>query len=55
MGGDLHSLRLKADGSIVPWEGNRVGQSDVPPPNIGFAAVAVGAGRDWFETVLSGG
>jgi hypothetical protein len=40
--GGLHSLGLKADGSIVVWGYNLWGQINVPAPNSGFVAVAAG-------------
>ena len=40
--GGLHSLGLKADGSIVAWGGNLDGQCNIPAPNTGFVAVAAG-------------
>jgi len=36
--GMFHSLGLKADGSIVAWGYNSVGQTTVPAPNSGFLA-----------------
>jgi hypothetical protein len=33
---------LKADGSIVAWGFNVLGQCDVPPPNADFVALAAG-------------
>jgi len=41
--GELHSLGLKADGSVVGWGHNNNGQCDVPPPNTGFVAISGGA------------
>jgi len=41
-GGRIHSLGLKADGSIVAWGYNNYGQCDVPAPNTDFVAVAGG-------------
>jgi hypothetical protein len=40
--GGFHSLRVKADGSMVAWGRNNYGQSNVPAPNGGFVAVAAG-------------
>src|SRR3990172_9187365 len=40
--GEVHSLGLKADGSIVAWGYNFYGQTNVPPPNTGFVGVAGG-------------
>jgi len=40
--GYYHSLCLKADGSIVAWGDNSVGQTSVPTPNTSFLAVAAG-------------
>lgn len=37
-----HNLALRADGSIAAWGHNDYAQSEVPPPNAGFAAVAAG-------------
>ena len=42
VGGGLHSLGLKADGTIVAWGSNEVGQCSIPPPNADFVAVAGG-------------
>jgi hypothetical protein len=33
---------MKADGSIVTWGYSGYGVGDVPPPNIGFVAIAGG-------------
>ena len=44
-GGSLHSLGLKADGTIVAWGWNDYGQCNIPEPNEGFVAVAAGAGH----------
>ncbi|MFO7656355.1 MAG: YDG domain-containing protein [Bacteroidales bacterium] len=41
-GGDLHTMGLKADGSVVCWGDNAFGQCIVPSPNSGFVAVAAG-------------
>ncbi|MBN2613763.1 MAG: Ig-like domain-containing protein [Bacteroidales bacterium] len=41
-GGDLHSLGLKADGTVICWGGNTCGQCNVTVPNSGFVAVAAG-------------
>jgi hypothetical protein len=38
--GEVHSLGLKADGSIVGWGYNGNGWTNVPAPNAGFVAVA---------------
>ncbi|MBK6898884.1 MAG: T9SS type A sorting domain-containing protein [bacterium] len=38
--GDLHSLGLKADGTIVAWGDHGSGRCDVPEPNAGFTAIA---------------
>jgi hypothetical protein len=37
-----HSLGLKADGSIVAWGSNILGESKAPLPNSGFVAMAAG-------------
>ena len=42
-GGDVHSLGLKSDGTIVAWGNNSDGECDVPDPNQDFVAVAGGA------------
>jgi hypothetical protein len=42
-GGEIHSLGLKSDGTIVAWGGNNSGQCDVPLPNGGFVAIASGS------------
>jgi hypothetical protein len=39
---EVHSLGLKADGTIVAWGSNVSGQCNVPAPNAGFVAVAAG-------------
>jgi alpha-tubulin suppressor-like RCC1 family protein len=41
--GYIHSLGLKADGSVVGWGNNDYGQYTVPAPNSGFVALAGGA------------
>jgi hypothetical protein len=41
--GSLHSLGLKADGSVVAWGCNFDGQCDVPAPNTDFVAIVAGA------------
>ena len=46
-GGSVHSLGLKADGSVAAWGCGwpgffDFGQCNVPAPNMGFAAVAAG-------------
>ncbi len=40
--GYLHSLGLKADGSVVGWGWNDNGQCNTPGPNSGFVAIAAG-------------
>ena len=40
--GGSHHLALKADGSIVAWGDNSLGQMNVPAPNSDFVAVAAG-------------
>ncbi len=40
--GGMHSLGLKAEGSIVAWGANWYGQCDVLVPNTGFVAVTAG-------------
>jgi len=40
--GYQHSLRLKADGSVVAWGDNSSAQCNVPAPNAHFLAVAAG-------------
>ena len=40
--GGAYSLGLKADGSIVAWGFDYLGQTDVPAPNMDFVAVAAG-------------
>ena len=42
-GGFVHSLGLKADGSIVAWGYNAFGELDLPAPNTDFVAVAAGS------------
>ena len=42
-GGGLHSLGLKAGGSIVAWGRNAWGQCNVPAPNMDFVALAAGS------------
>jgi len=41
--GNVNSLGLKEDGSIVAWGNNTYGQCDVPSPNTGFVSVSAGA------------
>jgi hypothetical protein len=50
-GGGVHSLGLKADGSIIAWGNNIEGQCDIPAPNSGFVAVAAGY---WHSLGLEG-
>jgi hypothetical protein len=40
--GELHSLGLKADGTVVAWGYDSSGECDVPAPNAGFVALAGG-------------
>src|SRR5262245_47609835 len=40
--GENHSLAVNADGSIVAWGDNLLGQCIVPTPNTGFVAAAPG-------------
>ena len=42
-GGVYQSLGLKGNGSIVAWGNNDFGECNVPSPNTGFAAIAVGS------------
>ncbi|MHC4065973.1 MAG: hypothetical protein ACYSUI_15955 [Planctomycetota bacterium] len=42
----VHSIGLKADGTIVAWGNNDDGQCDVPDPNSDFIAVSVGHFRN---------
>ena len=35
-----HSLGLRADGTLVTWGDNTVGQCNIPAPNAGFVAIA---------------
>src|SRR5262245_14218109 len=42
--GGLHSLGLRADGSIVGWGSNVPGLLNVPAPNTGFVGVSAGGG-----------
>jgi hypothetical protein len=44
-GGNLHSLGLKLDGTIVAWGDNSYGQCNVPAPNTDFVAFAGGTDR----------
>lgn len=41
--GSIHSLGLKADGSVVAWGFNGQGRCNIPYPNEGFVSVAAGA------------
>ena len=43
--GTLHSLGLKANGSIAAWGDNEYGQCDVPSPNTDFVALAAAGYR----------
>jgi hypothetical protein len=38
----IHSMGLKADGTVVCWGGNSYGQCTVPAPNQDFVAIAAG-------------
>ncbi len=40
--GEVFSLGLKSDGSIVGWRWNNYGQCNLPEPNTDFVAVAAG-------------
>ena len=40
--GELHSLALKNDGTVVAWGGNRCGQATVPAGLSGVTAIAAG-------------
>ena len=53
--GGYHSLGLKANGSIVAWGNNIIGECNIPAPNTGFVAVAaVVDRRRRFMTVPRG-
>ena len=41
-GGEVHSLGLKSDGTIVAWGATATASDAVPEPNADFVAVAAG-------------
>jgi alpha-tubulin suppressor-like RCC1 family protein len=50
-----HALALQADGTVVPWGGNALGQATIPPIVNDIKAVKIGAGEKFSVALLTDG